>query len=128
MVLTVPVFELPDGNEPPRLAHISLQDQRMGHLHPPQHCSSLQVSACRTGIQVGSPREALWITEPSVHGLEEIQQFVRERPGRRVIVVGSPPESWNEPGIIMVDRSHRALRAAIQNTLIECLKQQEYRS
>jgi len=112
VVLTLPAFQLAQQYGLPRLAHVGLQDQRVASYAT----ALLKYSGFHVPESgpVGSPEESLWITEPSVHALEEIRQFVRERPGRRVIVVGQSPEEWNEPGIIMVDGSHRAMRKALQ--------------
>ena len=110
--ITLPAFQLAQQYGLPRLAHVGLQDQRVASYAT----ALLKYSGFHVPESgpVGSPEESLWITEPSVHALEEIRQFVRERPGRRVIVVGQSPEEWNEPGIIMVDGSHRAMRKALQ--------------
>lgn len=108
------------------VAHVSLRDRRFA-----SYAAMLLESASFNVLSngpAGDDNERLWITEPVENIDERVSQFLDHRPDRRVILVGdSTRRKWNQPGVVVVDGSHRAMHKALQTAVIE-LTNEEFRS
>lgn len=121
VVLTIPAARTLVRNQSPeakaRIAHVTLKDQRIAsYTRTMLESASFDVLS---DVSAQAGQEVLWITEPAVQGVDSVKRFLREGSGRRVILVGGPSEEWNEPGVEVVDGSHRAMRQALQKAVVE---------
>ena len=121
VILTIPVAHPSEqgraAQAKSRIANVTLKDQRIA-----SYARTLLESASFDVFSHGSNhsgKEVLWITEPAAQEVETVRHFLREDPERRVILVGGPSDEWNEPGVEVVDGSHRAMHQALQKAVIE---------
>ncbi|MCI0365625.1 MAG: PAS domain S-box protein [Phycisphaerales bacterium] len=122
VVITLPVSHTDQAAAgcPPKFAHVALADRRLA-----SYATALLQSSGFVLSSNDRESDSLWITEPVVHGVEEVRQFVQRKQGRRAIVVGSPDAQWNEPEIVVVDGSYRQMREALHRASKELSEHEE---
>jgi len=105
-----------DLNE--RIARISIPDQRM-MCYTKALLGALGFASRSDGEFDGGGDVMLWIVHGETNEPEQVEQFMREQPDRRAVVIGSDHERWGIPGVALVDGSHQAMRAAIQEAAMQ---------